>query len=301
MIPIKSKKCPYAFQGWYFKQQTEDEAFAVIAAIHDEKASIQIITRDASYVFDFNEDYEMITHGKSLPRARIGNNYFSRYGFTLNIQKEDIQVRARVKYYNSHIPKRSMMGPLKYVQCMPCIHEVFHISNIAVGKFAIRNGTSKYRCNLDYGKGYIEGDKGNSFPNKYLWTHCCFANENLKSITTAVAGLSIGIDKKLTLLDFTGCTCMFIYKNKEFHIATYLGAKVRMLKNNLVLIQQGNLYLEIIVMDCGGGNTLNAPVNGKMDRTIVESVSATIRYRLLKRNKVIFDVVGTNAGYECEL
>ncbi len=301
MIPIKNKKFPYAFQGWYFKQQTAEESFAVIAAIHEEKASIQIITKEASYVFDFNEDYEMITHKKSLPRVRIGNNYFSHYGFTLNIEKGEVQVRARIKYYNSHIPKHSMMGPLKHVHCTPCIHEVFHISNIAVGKFAIKNGTTKYRCNLDYGKGYIEGDKGNSFPNKYLWTHCSFADDNLKSITTAVAGLSIGIGQKLALLDFTGCTCMFIYKNKEYHIATYLGAKIRILKEDLVLIQQGNLHLEIIVVNPGTSNTLKAPVNGVMERTIVESVSATIRYRLLNRNKVVFDVVGNNAGYECEL
>lgn len=298
---IGDKKSVQNFKGWYFKQQNENEAFAVIAAIHNQKASIQIITKAESYVFDFKGDFEIISQTDLLPRVRIGKNYFSRNGFVLNILKEDIRIKAIIKYRNQQLPRHSMMGPFQYLFFMPCIHEVFNISNIAVGKIMIQTGKSHYLYELNHAIGYIEGDKGNSFPEKYIWTQCSFEEGNLECITAAVAKLSVGTNTKFHLLNFTGCTCMFLYKNKEIHIATYLGAKVEILREDFVRIQQGKLCLEIILLNSGNERILKAPVEGKMNRNIVESVSAIIRYRLFSGDKLVFDVTGANAGYECEI
>ncbi len=288
------------FRGWYFKQQNENQAFAVIAAIHNQKASIQIITKAGSYVFDFKKDFEINTQTSLLPRIRIGRSYFSQNGFVLNIIKEDIQVKAHVKYRNQQLPRYSMMGPFHYLPSMPCIHEVFNISNVATGKIMIQTRKSHYLYELNHAIGYIEGDKGNSFPEKYLWTQCSFEEGDLECITAAVAKLSIGTNK-FHFFGITGCTCMFVYKNKEIHIATYLGAKVETLTKDFIRIQQGKLCLEMIVLNSGNERILKAPIEGKMSRNIVESVSAVMRYRLFSDDKLIFDVTGTNAGYECEL
>lgn len=290
-----------SFRGWYFKQQNADEAFAVIAAIHNEKSSVQIITKEDSYVFDFENDYEIISKNGLIPKVRIGRNYFSQNGILINIDDNDVQVKGKVRYYSQQPPKHSMMGPFKYVWFVPCIHEVFNIYNIAMGKIVIRENDSKYLCELNNATGYIEGDKGNSFPEKYLWTQCSLKKGRLKSITTAVAVLSAGSGNKFNLLSFTGCTCMFIYNNKEHHIATYKGAKVETLQNDYVRIRQGKLCLEIFLLDVGNKHILRAPVKGKMNRNIVESVSATIRYRLMCGNRTVFDISGANSGYECEI
>jgi hypothetical protein len=74
-----SKRRSY-FEGWYFKQQNETEAFAVIAAFHIDRAgrrsaSIQVICADGAWNYDFPGDSFQAERGRL--HVTIGENVFS--------------------------------------------------------------------------------------------------------------------------------------------------------------------------------------------------------------------------------
>lgn len=94
---------------------------------------------------------------------------------------------------------------------------------------------------------------------------------------------------------------MFIYKGREYHIATWMGAKVLELSKTQVIICQGDLTFQIQVLYPGNVKSLAAPVQGKMSRSIRESISARVRYQIYVGNRQVWDAVGEMAGYEAEV
>jgi len=84
------------------------------------------------------------------------------------------------------------------------------------------------------GAGYIEGDRGYSFPERYIWTQCCFENGSLM--------LSVA-DIPMFGFHFTGIIGVVLLDGKEYRIATYLGAHIKRIVENTVIVRQGNFVL----------------------------------------------------------
>ena len=86
---------------------------------------------------------------------------------------------------------------------------------------------------------------------------------------------------------FTGCISSILYNGKKYRLATYLGARVVIFSENIVVIKQGKYCLSAELPD-GCEQPLKAPMCGDMSRTVYESVSAKLRYRFFNGKQLAF-------------
>ncbi len=290
----KLKHAPY-FEGWYFKQQEEENVIAVIAAIHNGQASVQVNTVNYPYNIEYGEDYNILEVGTEF-EVRIGNNSFSNKGIELDIMEEHFSITGELQFHHLHRPSKSIMGPFAYIPFMETNHQIFSLYHKVLGRVAIYNEQGAMEeVSFVNGLGYIEGDKGKSFPEKYIWTQCGCPKGSLRNIIVAIAEI-----KYKGIPNFLGCTSVLYYHGKEYYISTFRGAKVIAATKDYFCIVQGKRKLEGFLINIGESHLLAAPKLGKMNRRIKESVNAEIRYKLTEADRVIFDINGINAGWESE-
>lgn len=278
------------FEGWYFKHQRKKKTICFIPGVQmDEEgrasAFIQVINNNESYYIKYPY-YSFESHPKKL-RIKIGDNLFTNKGVKLNIHCPDLEVKGKIKYGPLTPIKYCIMGPLRVLSFIKCNHNVFSMSHRLEGKLNI-NG--KETC-LDGGKGYIETDYGNSFPSTYFWTQCNDFKTEECSIVCAVA------DLKILCFSMRGNFAIIHYQGKEYRLATYLGAKVVLLRKNKIYITQGKYTLFIQTYD-RQPRELKAPQNGTMDRSIYEDISCYARYRFYISGKKLFDLRSSRASVE---
>lgn len=276
------KKKSY-FEGWYFKNQNDNEIISFIPASHiDENgkksASLQIIMNNTSdYITYPIDDFAVSTNKFAI---KIGENIFTEKGILLNIETEQTTVTGKL-YYSRFVPlKYDIMGPFKYVPFMQCRHSVYSLAHNITGSLMV-NGR---RICFDKGLGYVEGDRGIEFPADYMWTQCCWHDKGNNSVMMSVADIPIG---KVT---FKGCIGIVYYRGKEYRFATYLGVKIKKYSKDELWVQQRDYDLQVTIIDENPHNLL-APIKGKMARTVYESINCRVRYRFMVDNNVLFDFI----------
>ena len=284
-----NKSGPY-FEGWYFKCQAGDgRAFAVIPAFHirqngERSASIQVITDGQAWYLE----YPVIAFDASqgLFCVEIGGNRFSEAGLLLDIEKEGLSLHGRVEFGALQRLGSDIMGPFRWLANMECVHSVISMRHLLQGRLEINDSL------LDFNKGigYIEADRGSSFPTTYLWTQCLWDN---CSMMLSIATIPLG------KLHFTGCICAIVVNGREYRLATYLGAKAAKISREEIIIRQGKTMLTISPHTTGG-LALLAPINGNMDRHIREQLSCAVHYRFEKNGKLLLDLAASNAALEYE-
>lgn len=274
------------FKGLYFKCASEDQTIAFIPSVHyfDGKTSalLQIITDSSAYQVPFPE----IKFGDDPLSARLGNNIFSRNGIKLDIRTKELNIKGALKFGKLAPISYDIMGPFKYVPFMQCRHSVYSMAHRIDGEISI-NGR---RLVFKNGVGYIEGDRGNSFPKRYVWTQCNFDNNSL---------MLSAADIPMFGCRFTGMIGVVMLNGKEYRIATYLGAKLKRIKNNSITVSQGGCELTAKLIK-KNAHPLSAPVNGKMSRTIHESASCEAYYRFSLNNKILCEFTSDRASFEFE-
>lgn len=258
------------FCGWYFKCQSDTQTLAVIPANHGGTNSVQVISDEGAWCFSKN----------------LNGSIFGKDGFRLNLSENGITAVGEVKFGKLMPIKYDIMGPFKYIPFMECRHSVLSMRHSVNGEVFI-NGV---RYKFDNSLGYIEGDRGSSFPSEYLWTHCFFDGGSLM--------LSVA-DIPFAGKHFTGIICVILWRGKEYRLATYSGAKAVKISDGDVIIRQGNYTFTARLID-RNCHALNAPVNGDMQRTIRESPSCRAAYRFEKGRRIIFDFESDKASFEFE-
>ena len=276
------------FYGHYFKLQSKDNTIALIPSYskynNEYKSSLQIITSNESYLISYKYDEYEKYKGFEV---KIGSNIFNKDGIILNIDRDDLKVEGKIEFKEFKKLNSNIMGPFKFIPFMECVHEVVSIKHRVNGYIKI-NGIN-YEFNDD-SYGYIEGDKGRSFPSVYIWTH---ANLKSGSIMLSVADIPFG------LFHFTGLIGFIYHDNKIIRLGTYYFARALKISDNEVIIKQGKykLFIKLIKRN---EFPLKAPIVGKMDRIIKESAECIVEYKLLKNDIIIFQEVVNNASMEYE-
>lgn len=272
------------FEGWYFKHQKEDETICFIVGRAEDKAFIQIITKDFSKTFNYAlEDYRV---SYTMTQIRIGESIFTKDGCIINIHLDDMIIRGRLSYGRLTMLKSDIMGIFRYVPWMECRHGVVSMDHNVTGNVEI-NGE---KIDLTGGKGYIECDKGRSFPKWYLWCQCN-SFETKTSVMIAVAKIPfLG-------LSFTGTISSVFYQGKEYRFATYLGARVLEHSSKNVVIKQGNMKL-VADFEGGKGHDLDAPQKGNMTRNIIEKVNTHAHFKMFIEGEPLFNLQSENACLE---
>ena len=277
------------FEGWYLKQQAGSDTVALIPAIHRDEAgrasaSLQVITGAESFALPYAG--EAFQAHPSRFAVRLGPNVFSETGCILDASSGPATVTGRLTYGPFLPPRSDIMGPFRFVPHMQCRHSVLSLFHTVRGALWI-NGRY-YR--FDGGPGYAEGDRGRSFPRRYIWTQGSWAGN---CAMLSVAEIPYG------LLRFTGCICSVLLNGREHRLATYLGARPERISGEAVTVAQGRLRLEAELLD-GAPQPLRAPRSGAMSRTIHESAACRVRYRLTDGDRVLLDLTCPRASFENE-
>lgn len=274
------------FCGWYFRCQSDRQTLAIIPSIHKTRKSnfctIQLITDMEAFHVQFPySDYE-----KDEKQIRIAGSRFGTDGIALEIQTPVVRASGSIGFGAFTPIPYDIMGPFRFVPFMQCRHSVFSMHHTADGEILL-NGVPYVFQN---GVGYIEGDRGYSFPRKYVWTQCSFPDG---ALMLSIAEIPLGA------LRFTGVIGIVLLQGKEYRIATYLGARaLKITPNEMIVRQKG--YTLIVKPQELSGHPLRAPVSGDMKRTIHEHPSCRVYYRLENHGIPLLERDAPNAAFEYE-
>ena len=274
------------FYGWYFKCQSETQTLAVIPAVHNAKntrtCSVQVITDHDAWAVTLSADSFKRTRGNIF----IGENRFGEKGIRLAIHTPQLTVSGNLDFGQLLPPKYDIMGPFVLVPFMECRHSVWSMRHLVTGNVYINGQEFSFRNAW----GYWEGDRGRSFPKEYIWTQCFFVGGALM--------LSVA-DIPMAGIHFTGTIGAVLWRGKEYRMATYLGARVVWIQNKMVRVIQGNLELEVRLLEAAK-QPLKAPAKGDMVRTIHESASCRVFYQFRRNVCVLFAFETDKASVEFE-
>lgn len=282
---------PY-FEGWYFKCRTKDgKTIALIPAIHKDgssqgSASLQVISEAGTWWLEYPEAE---FHAVRQPlRVSLGHNTFGEEGISLQVERNGLSLNGELRHGPLTPLQSDIMGPFRFISELECTHGVVSMGHGLDGMLTLNGET------LDFsgGFGYIETDRGRSFPDKYLWTQCNWAKPENTGLMLAVATIPI-----LKYVRFTGVICSVHYNKREYRLATYKGARINAWSEHGAEIVQGKYRLVVEVLE-KQGQPLRAPVEGAMGRIIHESLCSKVRYRFWEKGHLIFDHTDDGASFE---
>lgn len=288
------------FEGWYFKNTTQDESISFIPGINindkEKKAFIQIISNSSSYYINY--DIDDFKFNEEPFYIKVGDNFFSKDCIRLNIKdaSQKLKIYGEINYsYSKNISNNffnpNIMGPFSYLSFMECNHAIISMKSVVNGKININD----YKIEFNDDIGYIEKDWGCSFPKYYIWCQGNDFKNNRASFMLSIA------DIPFKFFNFRGLICSLIIDNEEYRFATYNGTKI-------IKYEVNDKYFDISLKNASynldvkseyfNASKLKAPIKGKMERDILESICASISVILKKDNKIIFSDISNNCGLE---
>lgn len=269
---------PY-FEGLYFKHQKGDQMLALIPGRADDGAFIQVLTPERSYHIPFAAGQVSGQH------AVIGENSFSRQGINLHIATDALCLTGSLSYRGQHPLRSDIMGPFRYLP-MECRHQVVSMDHEVAGRLCL-NGKI-----IDFtgGRGYIEGDRGRSFPRSYTWLQCNSFRFSC-SVMVSLAEIPLGP------AHFWGCIAALILDGVEYRLSTYQGVRILCHSPERIELQQGR-YRLCATLPAGTGHILRAPAAGVMTRRIRERPSCPVHIRFSIGGKEIFNEISPFASFE---
>lgn len=264
------------FKGWYFKHQKGADTVALIPGSAKSGAFIQVLSQAGSRQFDMPD--LSVAHGV----IRAGNCLFSKQGCKLDLPG----IRGEITYGPLTPLHSDIMGPFQYLP-MQCRHGVISMAHTLQGSITMEDGLHSF----DGGLGYIETDRGTSFPRYYQWLQCNDFPEPC-SVMVSIAHIPfLGTS-------FTGCLCAIIYAGREYRLATYRGVRIHAAQTEYLCLSQGKFFLKIEITPSHGGYPLRSPVQGEMSGTVRESSNASIHVLLWEQKKPVLDLRSSHAMYE---
>ncbi len=291
------KKREY-FEGWYFKQISdhEDYALALIPGISlnagDRHAFIQVIVGPNHQTHYFRYPLEDFSCDEDIFKLRIGDNMFSKSGIGIDLANDKLTLKGQLNFkYIEPLKGKPIMGPFAYFSFLECYHGVVSMNHQVSGQVMHNDRNILFTKS----KGYIEKDWGISFPKRYIWIQANRFSETETSLMFSLADIPVKI------FTFNGFLCNLKYRGKEYRFATYTGAKINKLK-----AYAGGLYLQLtskdFILEIWAKNidngVLKAPVRGRMDGVIKEGIGCKVRIRLSRSGLSVFEDISDYGGME---
>lgn len=302
----KNKKRRY-FEGWYFKCISADRkhAIAIIPGMAidpqgNRQAFIQVINAVTGKTWYHHFPYPEFNARTDRFDVEIENNSFNAQGLSLNVDTAEGSIKGRLTFHNSHpFPKGlkhpGIMGPFGLVPFMECYHAIIHLYHEIKGEIDLDGELMDFNG----GVGYIEKDYGRSFPKTYLWLQASHFEAGDASFVFSRANIPfLGMEFPgffAYFTDFSGITRRFATYNfsrlEKWEVDTTKGTCAGELEG-----PNGALAFKA---QMASGGRLRAPVDGLMDREIVESITAKVWLRLTNnQGNIIFESISSKAGME---
>ena len=284
------RRGPY-FEGWYLKHQTrEGAALALIPAVHtggagQRGASLQVVSEGRTWWLEYPAEAFRASRGTF--QIRMGENFFSDREVRLNVEREGLSLHGVLSCGPFTPLKSDIMGPFRFLPGMECSHGVVSMGHSLEGSVELNGAVMDFSG----GRGYVETDRGRSFPRAYLWTQCVWREPRWGGVMLSVATIPLPAGS------FTGCICAVLLEGREYRLATYRGARVEGWSGAGGVIRQGKYRLSAELLE-GRGAPLRAPVAGSMGRTIRESLCARMRYRFWEGERLLLERTDPFASFE---
>lgn len=294
------KKKKY-FEGWYFKiiNAAETKAYAIIPGIAlDDKGNKQSFIQ----VLDgrlLSSRYHQFSFESFVPsadkfRVAINNNHFSSSAIHLDLPdlKGKLEFSGNIpwpKYWYSP----GIMGPFTFIPFMECKHGIVSMDHTINGELEV------YGESLDFnnGRGYIEKDWGQSFPEGYIWmqsNHFSKPGISLKASVAKIPWIRNSFTGFIAGLWMNGRLIKFTTYNQSVLKKSFADSET------VELVFENKKYRLEITAQRDVATSLASPIRGMMEGRIEESMSATIEIKLTdkKSQHLIFQDTGRNAGLE---
>lgn len=268
-------------EGWYFKHIQDGTVITVMPGIHIDHigrrfAFIEVITNDKCYYIHYPfSAFE--ANGKKLD-VQIGENHFSTKGIKLYINTPELILKGIIHYDHLAPIPYEISGPFCLLPFIQYHSGIISLSHNISGYLKLNDEI----IDFSNGKGYIETDWGNTFPQYQIWTQCnSFKTEPNCSVVVSVAPI------KLIASSFTGCIGAILYRDKHYRFATHLGAKLTEISPNGFTLLQGEYCFEVMLLHAPT-SPATTPLRGDMTRIIHECSKCTIQYRFKINEKNCF-------------
>lgn len=255
------------FEGVYYKHQKGANTVCFIVGRANSGRFVQVITNEKVYQYD-----------------QWKNCTFSSEGISVDLP----EIQGTIRYGALHPLHSDIMGPFRFLP-MQCSHAVYSMGHHLEGALCIEGKT----IDFSGGIGYLEGDRGRSFPKEYLWLQCNDFKEPC-SVMASVAHIPF------CGFSFMGCICAVVHAGRSYRLATYRGVKIEEASRHRLVLRQGGIRLAVTI-EPQQAQPLRAPLSGHMVQTIHESNDSHARFQLWEKNRLVFDLHSQHVSFECNL
>ncbi len=301
------RKRPY-FEGWYFKlvDAATRQRYAIIPGIFksaDPHAFIQVLNGQTGAAFYHRFPREMFWAADNKFEIHIGGNRFAADGLTLNIATPEQTIRGEVRLgdltpWPVTLAAPGIMGWYAWVPTMECYHGVVSLDHALYGALE----ADGERVDFDGGRGYIEKDWGQSFPQAWVWLQ----SNHFAQPGVCLTGSIAIIPWRRT--SFNGFIVGLWVDGRLYRFATYTGAEVADLavSDDAVLWVLRDKRHQLTILARRGPAShyglLKGPTTVEMGKRVEETLTATVDVRLCElvdgREREIFAGNGRCAGLE---
>lgn len=291
------------FEGWYIKTQTESFSFSFIIGIYqneqERKGFIQWVNT-IDHTSHYEEYEEKDIHIEKNPFSiQLKDNILGKQFLIINM--ENVSLSANLTFQNltpleNNIYEPTIMGPFAYLP-MECTHSIISLHHDVSG-FLTYNDTKS----IINGIGYIEKDRGCSFPKQFLWFQSNASRYPQSCFFLSIANIPV------LQTSFQGCICVLLLQGIQYRFASYLGCKVKRMQVNIendvkiaqITLTQRSSMMDICIQQKQYA-TLQSPLQGKMSNKVNESLDSVASIHFYHKNKLVWEGQFNMGGCEIKL
>lgn len=307
----RGKRPPF-FEGWYFKlvDATETHRYAVIPGVFigaepgSSHAFVQTLDGATGHSTYHRYPFEAFRAEADEFDVWVGPNHFRADSMVLDIDAPDRKMHGALRFMGRTpwpvtLLAPGIMGWYAYAPFMECYHGVVSLDHGIEGFLEVDGQALDLRS----GRGYIEKDWGQAFPQAWVWMQTNHFDAPGTSLTASVAVIP-WLGKS-----FNGHIAGLWHGGRLYRFATYTGARLDHLdvRDDRVVLHIADRSglrerhrLEITAQRATAG-ALYSPERTAMLQRVMESLTATVHVRLIRqgpREQVIFEGTGRHAGLE---
>lgn len=295
------KKAPF-FEGWYFKLVSADQQhrYAIIPGVilsGEPHAFIQVLNGVSGKATYFEFPLQSFKAERREFDVRIGRSRFTAQSISLDIAMDIGAVQGTLSFdgprpWPVSWSSPGIMGWFGWIPFMECYHGVVSFDHEISGTLRINDEPVDFTG----GRGYIEKDWGQSFPEAYIWFQ-----SNHFSVPSACITASVAVIPSFGAA-FPGFIVGLWLGGKLYRFATYTGAKLEKLTVSdaevFWVLSDRQHRLEMRAERAEGG-LLKGPTKLDMGKRVDETLKSNIHVRLTTHSgQVLFESTGRYAGLE---
>ena len=296
---------PY-FEGWYFKlvDAATQQRYAIIPGVFksaDPHAFIQVLNGQTGAAHYHRFPPESFWAAADKFEVHIGGSRFGADGLTLAIDTPEQTVRGAVRLGDLQpwpvtLTAPGIMGWYAWVPTMECYHGVVSLDHVLYGGLEVDGAA----VDFGGGRGYIEKDWGQSFPQAWVWLQSNHFEQTGVCLTGSVAIIP------WRRTSFNGFIVGLWVDGRLYRFATYTGAEVAELAITDDAVQwvlRDKSYQLSILARRGAASQyglLKGPTTLEMGKRVEETLTATVEVELREAGggRVVFAGNGRCAGLE---